>query len=178
MAALRKAARFCGPYPFSTWHLSSPKDTSRTQCSRFSMPQWPRQCSSRNAASACLRERLVTAYWISTVVRPLHRVVRSRRQTWAKPGQSRCPASRVLVCRCRRTWRPCPVETVRASDNDARRCFSVAGGKTGLKIRCRSGLQLGLIVFDDEQVVAAAIDNLLTQLALAKHGVARDQPAF
>ena len=52
------------------------------------------------------------------------------------------------------------------------------GGKTGLKIRCRSGLQLGLIVFDDEQVVAAAIDNLLTQLALAKHGVARDQPAF
>lgn len=178
MAALRKAARFCGPCPFSTWHLSSPKVTSRTQCRRFSMPQWPRQCSSRNAASARLRGRLVTAYWISTVVRPLHRVVRSRRQTWANPGQSSCPASRVLVCRCRRTCRPCPLEIVRASHSDACRCFSVAGGKTGLKIRCRSGLQLGLIVFDDEQVIAAAIDNLLAQLALAKHGVARDQPAF
>ena len=44
MTALRKATRFCGPYPFYTGHLSSPKETSRTQCSRISMPQWPRQC--------------------------------------------------------------------------------------------------------------------------------------
>ena len=44
MTALRKAARFCGPCPFFTWHLSSPKQTSRTQCSRFSLPQWPPQC--------------------------------------------------------------------------------------------------------------------------------------
>jgi len=70
------------------------------------------------------------------------------------------------------------LETVRASDSDACRRFSVAGGKTGLKIRCRSGLQFGLIVLDDEQIIAAAIDDLLTQLALAKHGVARDHPAF
>ena len=101
------------------------------------------------------------AYWISTVVRPLHRVVRSRRQTCAKPGQSRCPAGRELACRCRWTVRPCPFDAVRASDSDARRWFSVAGGKSGLKIRGNCGFQLGLIVLDDEQIVAAAIDDLL-----------------
>jgi len=101
------------------------------------------------------------AYWISTVVRPLQRVVRSSRQTCAKPGQSRCPANRVLACKCRWTVRPCPFDAVRASDSDARRCFSVAGGKTGLKIRFHSGFQFGLIVFDDEQIIAAAIDDLL-----------------
>ena len=43
MAALRNTAKLCGPCPFFTWHLSSPNETSRTQCRRFSMPQWPRQ---------------------------------------------------------------------------------------------------------------------------------------
>jgi len=33
-------------------------------------------------------------------------------------------------------------------------------------------------VFGDEQIIAAAVDDLRAQLALAKHGVAGDQPAF
>ena len=178
MAALRNAARLWGPCPFFTWHLSSPSETSRTQWRRFSIPQCPRQWVRRNAASACFGERLLTAYWISTVVRPWHRVVRSRRQTCSRPGQSICPARRALACRCRCTVRPCPLETVCDSDSDARRRFSVAGGKTGLKIRGHSGFQLRLIVLDDEQIVAAIIDNFFAQLALAKHRVAGNQPAL
>jgi hypothetical protein len=178
MAALRNAARLCGPCPFFTWHLSSPSETSRTQWRRFSIPQGPRQWVRRNSASAFSRERLLMAYWISTVVRPWHRVVRSRRQTCFRAGQSICPARRVLVCRCRRTVRPCPLESVCVSDSDARRRLSVAGGKAGLKIRDHGSFQLRLIVLDDEQVVAAAIDNFFAQLALAKHRVAGNQPAL
>lgn len=51
----------------------------------------------------------------------------------------------------------------------------MAVGKNGLKIHFYSGLWFGLIVFDDEQIIAAAIDDLLTQLALTEHGVC-DQP--
>ena len=109
-----------------------------------------------------LSRKLLIANWISTVVRPLQWVVRSRRQTCVKPGQSRRPASRALACKCRCTLRPCPFDEVRTSDSDACRCFSVAGGKTGPKFRFHGGFQLGLIVFDDEQIVAAAIDDLRT----------------
>ena len=35
-----------------------------------------------------------------------------------------------------------------------------------------------MVVLDDEQIIAAAIDDLSAQLALAKHGIAGDQPAF
>jgi hypothetical protein len=74
--------------------------------------------------------------------------------------------------------RPCPLLLVPASESDACRCFWLAGGKTGLKIRGHRSFQLGLIILDDESIIAATIDDFLAQLALAKHGVAGDQPAF
>ena len=42
-----------GPFPVRTWDRSSPSVTSRTQCRRFSMDQWPRS----QAASGCGRAR-------------------------------------------------------------------------------------------------------------------------
>ena len=42
MARLRREAMTRGPLPVRTWERSSSKVTSRTQCRRFSMHQWPR----------------------------------------------------------------------------------------------------------------------------------------
>ena len=55
----RSAASSCGADPVRTWLRSSPKTTSRTQCSRFSMPQCPRHISSSRAAAARSASRLV-----------------------------------------------------------------------------------------------------------------------
>lgn len=41
MAVLRKVAMIRGVWPVRTWERSSSKETSRTQCSLFSMAQWP-----------------------------------------------------------------------------------------------------------------------------------------
>ena len=60
IAAFRMAATFCGIAPALVWLASSPKVTSRTQCSRFSIPQWPRFSSSSCFADACWCVRLVT----------------------------------------------------------------------------------------------------------------------
>ncbi len=108
MAALRNAARFCGPCPSFTWHLSSPNVTLRTQC-KLSIPQWPCQRVINKVAPPLWRERLLIAYCTSTVFLPLEFVVRSKRQTCFRPGQSRCSAKRVLAWRCRCTSRPCPL---------------------------------------------------------------------
>jgi hypothetical protein len=42
IARFRRAAMTCGPWPVRTCERSSSKDTSRTQCSWFSMAQCPR----------------------------------------------------------------------------------------------------------------------------------------
>jgi hypothetical protein len=42
MARLRRLAMIWGPAAVRTWERSSSKSVSRTQCSRSSMPQWPR----------------------------------------------------------------------------------------------------------------------------------------
>ena len=53
IAAFLIAATFCGIGPDLAWLLSSPKVTSRTQCNRFSIAQWPRFSSSNCLADAC-----------------------------------------------------------------------------------------------------------------------------
>ena len=55
------AASSCGADPVRTWLWSSPKTTSLTQCSPFSIPQCPRHISSNRAASARSTGRLVMA---------------------------------------------------------------------------------------------------------------------
>src|SRR5664279_193061 len=42
MARFRSVAITCGPLPVRIWDKSSPNVTSRTQCRRTSMHQWPR----------------------------------------------------------------------------------------------------------------------------------------
>jgi hypothetical protein len=44
-------ATFCGPKPVRSRARSSWKTTSSTQCSRFSMPQWPRTARAKASAS-------------------------------------------------------------------------------------------------------------------------------
>ena len=61
MAALRNALKIWGVDFVRIRLLSSPKVTSRTQCRRFSMLQWPRHQSDSLAASACDRGTLVMA---------------------------------------------------------------------------------------------------------------------
>ena len=58
---LRQAARFCGLWPTFARQLSSRSTASRTQCRRFSMPQWPTQCGKIVAAVAREDGRLVIA---------------------------------------------------------------------------------------------------------------------
>ena len=60
MVKLRSPAIIWGAAPVLTWERSSSNVTSRTQWTRFSIPQCPRHSSSL-AASAISGGRLVTA---------------------------------------------------------------------------------------------------------------------
>ena len=55
------AERTCGADPERTWHLSSSKVTSLTQCSLFSMPQCALDSFNSLRAVALRGSRLVTA---------------------------------------------------------------------------------------------------------------------
>ena len=66
-----------GADPVRIWLRSSPNITSRTQCSRFSIPRWPHQISSNRAASARSGGRLVIAQARTTVFLPWCLLVRS-----------------------------------------------------------------------------------------------------
>ena len=61
MARLRRVAMTRGPLPVRIWERSSSKVTSRTQCRRFSMHQWPRIQVASWASVVCAADRLVMA---------------------------------------------------------------------------------------------------------------------
>ena len=61
MVRLRSPAIIWGAAPVLTWERSWSKVASRTQWTRFSLPQRPRHSSSSLAASAFSGGRLVTA---------------------------------------------------------------------------------------------------------------------
>src|SRR4051794_5327556 len=111
------------------------------------------------------------AYSISHCSWPLRQVMRVRRQTCCTPGQSRWPMSRVVACKRRCTRRPCSLVLVSATSMAAARDCSFAGGKSGPKLGRYGFLQAGLVVFDNHEVIAAAIDDLLTDFSLAEHGI-------
>jgi hypothetical protein len=56
---LRRAASACGADPLRTRQASSPSVTSRTPCSRFSIPQCPRDNSNSRSGPATAGARLV-----------------------------------------------------------------------------------------------------------------------
>src|SRR5271156_7198721 len=102
--------------------------------------------------------------------------------TWATPGQSRYSFNAVVAFNVRRSRRPCPlsmVVTVSMALSQIRCC---RGGKSPLCGRGEGHLDVvekrRLILFDEHQVVAPRIDHLLTEIALAEHGVTGDQSPF
>jgi hypothetical protein len=74
-ARFSREAMARGPVWVRIWERSSSWVTSRTQCRRFSMAQWPRIQVASSAAVACSVVRLVTAYTTSVV----HFLLSSRR---------------------------------------------------------------------------------------------------
>ncbi len=61
IARLRRVARTAGPCPVRICDRSSSTEASRTQCSRFSMPQCARAASASSAALVCSKLRSVIA---------------------------------------------------------------------------------------------------------------------
>src|SRR6266436_1675674 len=178
MATLRNEARLWAPRGLRTRQWSSCQWVSRTQWRRFSMPQCPRQSVSNWAGPARSGDRLVIAYWTSSVVSPPEEVVRSKRQTWAKPGQLSCGTICVLASRERFTSRPCSLVEVVASESCDWRLRCVAGGKARQEIAGNRVLQLCLVVFHHEQVISTRIDNFPANLALSEHRIAGDNASF
>lgn len=160
MAALRRAAKISGVEPVRIRQRSSSNVTSRTQWRRFSMPQWFRHQSSIGGAAATERGALVMAYSVSTSTFPWRRVVRVKRQTWAAPGQLICPTGRVLACKRRRTCRPCSLPLFSATSCDACRSISFAGGKSRRELGGDGCFQFGLIVFNDHEIMPAAVAGI------------------
>ena len=89
MVAFRTAAITWGPEPVRTRRASSPLVTSRTECERFSIDQWPRTPSSNWPAFASDRGTRVRNERTSVVVVPSLTTTLATCPTGATPGQSR-----------------------------------------------------------------------------------------
>ena len=61
MTRLRRLAMMRGPAAVRTWERSSSKSLSRIQCSRSSIPQWPRMIAASRAGLAWVMVSEVTA---------------------------------------------------------------------------------------------------------------------
>src|SRR5262249_52404963 len=173
--ALRTPARTSGAAPVRARHASSPRLSSRTQCSRFSICQCPRAIASNRLAEARSRPKLVTAQTVSTLSWPSVRRTRSIRQTCWAPGQSRYPRSRVVVVSRRISTRPCPLSRDSArSSSPARRSCS-RGGKSRAESRPDVRLQRGLVPLDRQEVIPPALDHRLAEIPLGEGGIAGEE---
>jgi hypothetical protein len=177
MAALRNAARFCGPCPSFTWHLSSPNVTSRKRVQALNTPMALPAGHQQGRAGALAREAADRVLHLDRVlILGVRGAFQAADLLQAGPvkmfGQAGAGLEMPLYSR------PCPLLEARDSESDCRRWRSVAGGKSGLEFSLDRGFQLGLVAFDNEQILAVVLDNLLAQLALAEYRVARDQAAF
>ncbi len=112
----------CGMAPVRIWLSGSRRITSRRQCSRFSISQWPCQSASRALGPACWGSRLVTAQATSRLRLPFASRMRSTRQTWAAPGQPRWAAHSRLMLMVRVSMRSCPFSTVPAQARSGGGC--------------------------------------------------------
>ena len=84
-AVLRRVAMTAGPLPVRIWDRSSPKVTSRIQCST-SIRQCPRIASATTPARAWRQSILVTAKlvtaWTVSLLQVRDLIERRRRWTW------------------------------------------------------------------------------------------------
>src|SRR5262245_66458134 len=87
----------------------------------------------------------------------------------------------------RRSSRPCPLSVVLATRPGAGAGAWPSGGKggghrPGRRLVAEAGrhvrLQAGLVLLDQEQVVAPPLDDLRAEVALAEQGVADDDAAL
>jgi hypothetical protein len=78
---IAEAGHHAGRLPLRAVEASSPKVTSRTQCTRFSILQCPRSQPTSCAGLALPRARLVSAYTVTVRQRRLPGA-RTRRMTW------------------------------------------------------------------------------------------------
>src|SRR5262245_22845828 len=177
-AALRSPERTCGPSPVRTRQASSPRTTSFTQCSSFSIRQWPRASPSSRPAGACSAVRLVTANTVSRCSVPPTRRTRSSTHTCSTPGQSRYSRSRGLLRSRRYSTRPCPLPAPSARPSAARRSARSLGGKSPVESRGDGLLQLRLVVLDRQEVVAPAVDHRPAEVPLGERRVAGDHHAL
>ena len=178
MAALRKMAKLWPAVGFFTRQRSSCQSVSRTQCRRFSMPQWLRHIRSSRSGPARWGEMLVMANCSSRTVFPSRRVVRSSRQICFKLGHESCETIRELASRCRTTLRPCSLLVVLAERTCSARLRRAVGGKSRQEFAGDRLFEFFLVVFDDDQIVAARIDDFPTNIGLSEHRVGRDDASF
>jgi len=117
---------------------------------------------------------------VSTVLTPL--IVRSlvSSNPCFSPAHSWYFVKVLVVCNVRFSSRPCPLfvwEAVRGGDDAGKS----SGGKSGrerpcLRVVTQAGAyihrQAWLVVLDEEDVVAAAFDDLRADITLTEHGIA------
>src|SRR5688500_11536032 len=130
------------------------------------MPQCARGIASKQAAWARARDRLVMAWTISTLSWPRTIRCRSMRQTWRSPGQwLRCSARLSLHAMRRTSMRPCSFSIVSARSRSGAGVHSAQGG---LRPEGQGdvGFECRLVALDDEEVIAAALDDGATDLRL------------
>src|SRR5664279_3656179 len=166
MARFRSVAITCGPLPVRTWLRSSPNVTSRTQCRRTSMHQWPRSQVASWSGRAWSTVRSVTAYTVS--VRHLRlfllRILRVTWMAWAAWG-NRIPSSTVNNFQGAFLDPPVTAVVLGVGDGD------VGPGQSGELLA-----QGGLITFDGEQVMRAALfDEVFRVVFLAMQSIGRDE---
>ena len=99
------------------------------------------------------------------------------RRTCAAPGHSRYGAISALLAARRVSMRPCPLSRVSALRRSG---GGLAGSPQGGKVAEAFGdgvVQRWLVPLHCEQVMPSTVVDVLTDLALAKDGVARDDRA-
>src|SRR3990170_740395 len=96
---------------------------------------------------------------------------RQTRATWAAPGQPRCSTTSELTMIRRVSMRPCAFSSVSARVMSGGSTAGPPPASQGGKIAEAlgdGGFQLGLVVFDREQVIAIPVRDRSTDLALAE----------
>lgn len=145
IARLRSVAITRGALPTRIWQRSSSKVTSRTQCTRFSIPQCPRTRSPSCSGPARSGAKLVMNQDVSIEVASLERFARSQttRTTWRACGKS--PSGSGAVATYLVSIRPWPRSLVMCS-----------GGKRPSREGFERVQQVRLVGLDAHEIVAVS----------------------
>ena len=153
-----------------------------TQCTWFSIAQWPRANASSRPAGAAAGVRLVIANTVSPLLRPADPTDPLQHAHLLDPRPAQVLRSRGLLRSRRYSTRPWPLYVASASRSAARRSPRSFGGKSPAEPGGDGLLQLRLVVLDRQEVVAPAGQHLLAEIPLGEgrvpghdHARQRDQ---